>query len=153
VHSSALDELLGLNAQVVFIAHLFILMAVLDSWPIAHCLRWSARAALIVFFCLSGFVITSSIQRARRRLPRFAMRRIACIYPPYLFAIAACWSAYAGARVPAAPPSRCLVSWQGPLLSLTWALEVMCYMVAGLVAYAVTIGATQLERRHRASRQ
>ncbi len=158
MHSRALDGLRGLSAQVVFVSHLVAFLTPLPSAIAQHALGWSARAAVIVFFCLSGFVITSSIVRSTRAgsfdLLRYAVRRSARIYPPYLLTIALCWIVWLLLSKPSLPslPSAIaelaramaffflnrdvVTQIDGPLWSLR--LEVICYVVAGLGAYWAT---------------
>ncbi len=158
VHSSALDGLRGLSAQVVFIGHLIATLAAVKIFG------WPARAAVIVFFCLSGFVITSSVRHARSRggfsLLRFGMRRIARIYPPYILAIAVAWAVFA-VTGPSGTMSFSSVVGEltraftflnlgsdvitridGPLWSLR--LEVIAYVITGFLAYAVLSGSSRL---------
>jgi peptidoglycan/LPS O-acetylase OafA/YrhL len=133
------------------------LVPALGAWP-THFLGWSARAAVVVFFCLSGFVITSSIREATRQrkfaLTDFALRRVARIYPPYLLAIVISWLAslylarteLRSSTEVAIEITRSLLflnggqdivtAMDGPLWSLR--LEVIAYAVAGLLAFALT---------------
>jgi hypothetical protein len=153
----ALDGLRGLSAQVVFIGHLLTILVPTLGAGTVHFLGWSARAAVIIFFCLSGFVITSSILRVREygefTLQDYIVRRIARIYPPYLLAIAVSWLAFLLVKGTEAlsPVSfgtellRALVflnrghdvvtQMDGPLWSLR--LEVIAYAIAGLFAYTL----------------
>lgn len=156
MHASALDGLRGLSSQAVLVSHFIAMLSPLP-WPLAqHALSWSARAAVIVFFCLSGFVITASILRATGNgefnLLSFAVRRVARIYPPYLLTIALCWAVWA--LLPVGPArtgvdaavevaraavflnlgNDIVTRLDGPLWSLR--LEVICYAVMGLAAFA-----------------
>jgi peptidoglycan/LPS O-acetylase OafA/YrhL len=155
VHSTALDGLRGLSAQIVFISHFIALVAPLPSAFAQHIFSWSARTAVIVFFCLSGFVIMSSILRSTRQGTfdpmRYGVRRVARVYPPYLLAIALCWVVWAVQPVEPALAAGSVLGqlgralcflmfsndvvsrFDGPLWSLR--LEVICYVIAGLLAY------------------
>ena len=94
MESRALDGLRGISAQVVFLAHFSAYFMYYSEWQ-EHWLGWSARVAVIAFFCLSGFVITRSICRRSDRfsLQDFTYRRIARIYPPYILALGVSWAA------------------------------------------------------------
>lgn len=139
VHFTSLDGVRGISAQVVFAAHL-----IAAGGALGHILGWSARVAVIVFFVLSGFVITSSIRR-QFSFVHYARRRVMRIYPPYLAAIAISWAVFvlcgfgsvswsemARALVFLTVGSDALTQMDGPLWSLR--LEVICYAIAGLVA-------------------
>ena len=156
MHASALDGLRGLSSQAVLVSHFIAMLAPLPSPLAQHALSWSARTAVIVFFCLSGYVIAASILRATGKgefsLIKFAIRRVARIYPPYLLTIALCWVVWA--LLPDAPQRTALEAatevaraavflnrgtdivtrLDGPLWSLR--LEVICYAVMGLAAFA-----------------
>ena len=92
----ALDALRGLAAVMVVFHHFYLTLP--SPWlGIAHgWLDWPGlrpiiigRPAVILFFVLSGFVLTRSLQReAELSLVKFVMRRCLRIYPPFLAAIA-----------------------------------------------------------------
>ena len=88
----ALDALRGLAAVMVVFHHFYLTLP--SPWlEIAHgWLDWPGlrpiiigRPAVILFFVLSGFVLTRSMQReAELSLVKFVMRRCLRIYPPFL---------------------------------------------------------------------
>ncbi len=92
----ALDALRGLAAVLVVFHHFYLTLPA--PWlEIAHgWLDWPGlrpiiigRPAVILFFVLSGFVLTRSLQREAELFPvKFVMRRCLRIYPPFLAAIA-----------------------------------------------------------------
>ncbi len=165
----ALDGLRGVSAQVVLVAHLFAgvfvlgagapsLVQTIDFWG------WASRVAVIVFFCLSGYVIAGSIRGqcagGRFRLGRFGLRRAARIMPPYLVAIAMSWTFFLLVRGQLTPGFGCagtidagpvaiaravaflyrsnacdlITDMDGPLWTLR--LEVIAYVISGLLAVA-----------------
>jgi peptidoglycan/LPS O-acetylase OafA/YrhL len=92
-HFHNLDAVRGIAAQVVVISHVFMLLDPAGDLtnPVAS---WPARLAVLIFFCLSGFAIATTVRREYIRSGEFncvdyAIRRFARIYPPYLFAILA----------------------------------------------------------------
>lgn len=167
--AKALDGLRGVSAQVVLVAHLFAglfvlgdsagsLMRAIDFWG------WASRVAVIVFFCLSGYVIVGSIRvhcaAGRFSLGSFSLRRAARIMPPYLAAIAISWTFFLLARGRLTPLFGCagaidagpvaiaravaflyrstacdlITDMDGPLWTLR--LEVIAYVISGLLAVA-----------------
>lgn len=88
----ALDGLRGVSAQVVCLAHAAGICLPTGSVAL-EIVGWLARAAVIVFFVLSGFAITLAIGKLRSErggrfdLAVFAAHRLARIYPPYLASI------------------------------------------------------------------
>lgn len=96
-HGNArLDVARGLSALVVFAAHI----SQVFIWPYLGALSaveviagTAAREAVLIFFLLSGFLITTSITKNIERNGYFdpigyGIDRIARLYPPFLFAIA-----------------------------------------------------------------
>jgi peptidoglycan/LPS O-acetylase OafA/YrhL len=92
-HYKMLDGVRGLAAQPVLLGHSFALVFVGAQGGTSIVIGWLARLAVIVFFVLSGFVISASIVGEIRKTKKFdwveyAIRRVARIDPPYLAAIA-----------------------------------------------------------------
>lgn len=96
-HGNArLDVARGLSALVVFAAHI----SQVFIWPYLGAMSavevlagTAAREAVLIFFLLSGFLITTSITKNITRNGYFEpteylVSRIARIYPPFLFALA-----------------------------------------------------------------
>jgi peptidoglycan/LPS O-acetylase OafA/YrhL len=88
-----LDSLRGLGALSVFFAH-FISLKV--SLPVIHAIQQSplgilfnGTAALMLFFVLSGFVLSLPFVDSEKplKLTAFYLKRIFRIYPAYIFAI------------------------------------------------------------------
>jgi peptidoglycan/LPS O-acetylase OafA/YrhL len=91
-HYKLLDGVRGLAAQPVLLGHSFALVFVGAQGSTPIVLGWLARLAVIIFFVLSGFVISAGIAGEIRQSGKFnwieyAIRRAARIYPPYLAAI------------------------------------------------------------------
>ncbi len=92
-HYQNLDAVRGIAAQVVVVVHVILLIASND--PVYNAITgWPGRLSVLVFFCLSGFAIATSIERGFTRSGGFdgidyAIRRFARIYPPYLVAVLA----------------------------------------------------------------
>lgn len=84
---SELDALRGIAALSVVLWHFFCATCTLPSvWPI----YWISRGdgAVVLFFLLSGFVLSLPFQREQKpAYLAFAIRRVFRIYPPYLVGI------------------------------------------------------------------
>ena len=97
---TALDGLRGLAATAVVLRHGFNAVSMppdlrrqlLES-PLA--LFLNAQGAVQLFFVLSGYVLAMSLARSagRRSVPRFFIRRVFRIHPPYMFAVLFAWCA------------------------------------------------------------
>lgn len=92
VHYPRLDSLRGVAAQPVLFSHA-LGMLFPTQFPAISTAGWAARISVLLFFVLSGFVITVSIRQQMQRTGEFswvhfAVRRFARIYPTYLLAIA-----------------------------------------------------------------
>ncbi len=101
----ALDALRGLAAVAVILYHAFlfhchaILHSIIDAWPskrLSYRLMWynplqflwDGDAAVILFFVLSGFVLSLPYYAGRGpRLDVYLIRRICRIYLPYIVAV------------------------------------------------------------------
>lgn len=89
--TKGLDALRGVLALTVFVCHSIIIFIKPLAPSLADAAGYSAHAAVMFFFALSGYVITLSIDRNRRhgfsgRL--YALSRIARLVPPLIAAIA-----------------------------------------------------------------
>lgn len=90
-HFKELDSLRGLAAMVVVVFHW------IHLWPDEACPKWlhlaeiltpSGRAAVVLFFILSGFVLSLPQVRGREvEYPSYLVKRICRIYLPYLVAL------------------------------------------------------------------
>lgn len=100
----ALDGLRGVASLIVLIAHvwnaLFIPLATRSAVthsPVA--LLLSSSGAVQLFFVLSGYVLSASVERARSGgaggvgVARFVAKRILRIHPPYVCAVLFAWGA------------------------------------------------------------
>src|SRR6185295_1199215 len=90
VHYPRLDSLRGVAAQPVLFSHA-LGMLFPTQFPAISTAGWAARISVLLFFVLSGFVITVSIRQQMQRTGEFswvhfAVRRFARIYPTYLLA-------------------------------------------------------------------
>jgi peptidoglycan/LPS O-acetylase OafA/YrhL len=94
-HQQKLDLLRGLAAVMVLFAHaiqIFIERLVGSSHPIAMIGSTAARHAVLIFFLLSGYLITTSIvanvgRNGRLDVIEYLSARVARIYPPLIGAI------------------------------------------------------------------
>lgn len=85
----------GLAAAIVLISHvvqIHLLRFVGLNTPLHHISSVSSEYAVVVFFILSGYLITHSLEsnvkrNGRLRLWLFTAARIARLYPPFLYAI------------------------------------------------------------------
>ena len=93
----SLDALRGIAALMVVIFHWVLMFAVGWTTPLAErslpwLLTWhivaEATTAVLVFFTLSGFVLTLSLQGAPLTYGQFVLKRVLRLYPPFLFTIA-----------------------------------------------------------------
>lgn len=93
VHFGRLDAVRGFAAQPVLLSHALVMLFPNDTSAATYFVRWAAHLSVMVFFVLSGFVIVYGIVRELGRRGTFdwfdfGIRRVARIYPPYLFAVA-----------------------------------------------------------------
>jgi peptidoglycan/LPS O-acetylase OafA/YrhL len=148
----ALDGLRGTAAVVVFFYHAVTyatlpdaIRRLVDVTPLG--LLCNGPGAVHVFFVLSGYVLALTLQRdtAPRRVPRYWVRRLFRIHPPYMAAVLVAWVAsrlFAGAAdlppdlrwppIPAALLPRALAfpSMAFGLLPVGWSLFVEMAMSA-----------------------
>jgi peptidoglycan/LPS O-acetylase OafA/YrhL len=163
--SRGLDGLRGLAALVVAAAHAAVLPFA-SVWPSATLtMGLAARAAVIVFFVLSGHVILQSVLSMTRstgfRPLVYTVNRFARVYPPFLLCLALAWLVAllraGGAIDPlpalmAEPLTTTPVAFLRDLALLfgngtpvqnvnapVWSLriEIICYAVTGLLAAAL----------------
>jgi len=96
----ALDGLRGAAAVAVFFYHAVTYVTlpdavrhVLDVTPLG--LVCNGPGAVHVFFVLSGYVLALTLERdtAPRRVPRYWLRRLFRIHPPYMAAVLVAWIA------------------------------------------------------------
>jgi peptidoglycan/LPS O-acetylase OafA/YrhL len=145
VVSAQLDSIRGLSAIVVMVAHVLMLILPPDSTTVLTVLRILAQLAVLVFFALSGFLVTRSIVRnhsaGRFCFSAYAMDRFNRIVPPLLVAVAltVLLSGFALSPSEVAGMTLFLNGFlietpyiNGPLWSL--AIEVWLYVLAGMVA-------------------
>jgi peptidoglycan/LPS O-acetylase OafA/YrhL len=163
--AAGLDGLRGLAAMTVAFGH-GVSAAFFGShvW-LAICFGVWARAAVVFFFVLSGYVIANSIRRSfaagEFSLARFALNRITRVYPPFLLALALAWTVALLRRSDVIAPVQPFIA--EPMATTTaaflrdlvflfgagtpmqnanapvWSLriEVICYAVAGIAALAL----------------
>ena len=87
-HYPELDSLRGIAALIVVLDHFARLWDTSGIGFIGEMLQGTASGAVVIFFILSGFVLTLPYTRRRERPFRvFVLRRIARIYLPYLAAL------------------------------------------------------------------
>ncbi|MGJ5036966.1 acyltransferase family protein [Bradyrhizobium sp. HKCCYLR1023] len=104
-----LDGLRGVAAVVVFIGHL--LLSLFGAFWI-----FNGRAAVCVFFVLSGYVLADMIARSRMSLPAQVLRRYVRLAGPMLLTSAFAWGllavgAYRNAEAAAVTGSQWLALW------------------------------------------
>jgi peptidoglycan/LPS O-acetylase OafA/YrhL len=93
---ASLDAVRGISALVVFFGHagdLWLRGARGSEW-LAEALQQSARYAVIVFFCLSGFAVAMSLHDNMQRgfsISRYAMARVTRVVPPLVVVLALVW--------------------------------------------------------------
>jgi peptidoglycan/LPS O-acetylase OafA/YrhL len=166
--SAGLDGLRGISALVVMVTHAAVL-PFSDPFPVlVQTLGFAGRAAVIVFFVLSGHVITSSILAMRARggfSPAvYAINRFARVYPPFLLCLCLAWMVVwlrsqgwidPQPRLMAEPIAATATNLLRDLVFLfgsgtpvqnanapVWSLriEVVCYVIAGLAAVGLQSG-------------
>lgn len=91
-----LDHLRAISALLVFFSHVFQIFWLpifgMDTWPhnVVHII---SESAVLVFFVLSGYVISTSLSKninrngGRLKISEYCVNRISRIYPPFLFSI------------------------------------------------------------------
>jgi peptidoglycan/LPS O-acetylase OafA/YrhL len=108
-----LDSMRGLAAAVVTLHHFFFMWfypasSVVSLWAVLRYPFVAGRESVVLFFLLSGFVLSVPYLRGKgQSYPVFLVRRLLRIYCPYLFALAL---AVAGNAI-----------WHGPLGMGFWA--------------------------------
>jgi peptidoglycan/LPS O-acetylase OafA/YrhL len=175
-HYQNLDAVRGIAAQVVLVGHIVLLVAAPASiFPPLEGWGWSGRLSVLVFFCLSGFAIATTIRRGFVRVGRFdwieyAIRRIARVYPPYLAAILAAAAItvarlegvhFAALKMEFEPFSSTVAPWLRALtftflqqandaLPATnvaiWSLRIEIILYAVAACVALSLGGTRLRR-------
>ena len=97
-HIVELQSLRGIAAVAVMIGHALVFYAV-PSWFRTIALLFNGRAAVVVFFVLSGYVLTRSLRVAafdQETVVRFYVQRVFRIYPAMLAAsVLGIWYIYA----------------------------------------------------------
>lgn len=141
-----LDSIRGLSALVVLVAHVLMLaVPAATTTPLLTVLRVPAQFSVLVFFALSGFLVTRSIIRnhesGRFRFVPYACDRFNRIVPPLLLAVALTVLLSGFSLSPGEVAGMLLFAngfavdtpyINGPLWSL--AIEVWLYVLAGMVA-------------------
>lgn len=141
-----LDSIRGLSALVVLVAHVLMLVLPPESAPaLLSVVRVLAQLGVLVFFALSGFLVTRSIIRnhdtGRFRFAPYACDRFNRIVPPLLLAVALTVLLSGFSLSPGEVAGLLLFVngfavdtpyINGPLWSL--AIEVWLYVLAGMVA-------------------
>ena len=93
---ASLDAVRGISALVVFFGHagdLWLRGAGGSQW-LAESLQQSARYAVVVFFCLSGFAIAMSLHDNMQRrfsILRYSLARLVRVVPPLMVVLALVW--------------------------------------------------------------
>ncbi|HEY9857836.1 MAG TPA: acyltransferase [Stenomitos sp.] len=118
----ALDSVRGLAALVVVLGHL---LYVSDRFNPVRALVFRGHASVILFFILSGFVLSLPYLNGRAKpYSEFVVRRICRIYLPYLCAIVlalGCYRAFARSSVPGLSNWFAAVWSTPPTPDLVWA--------------------------------
>ncbi|NPV22865.1 acyltransferase family protein [Bradyrhizobium aeschynomenes] len=130
-----LDGLRGVAAVVVFIGHL--LLALFDAFWI-----FNGRAAVCVFFVLSGFVLADLVERSTMSLLAQVLRRYLRLVGPMLLSSALAWAllevgAYRNVEAAAVTESRWLALWyqfEPSFMTMIWE-TVYGVFVTGASAY------------------
>lgn len=102
-HTPALDAVRAISAIVVFVSHIIqiIWLPLVGLGSVLHRANsFVSECAVIVFFVLSGYLITLSIYTNARRnhgfsVVQYANSRLLRIYPPFLFSVALVFAVYA----------------------------------------------------------
>jgi peptidoglycan/LPS O-acetylase OafA/YrhL len=161
-----LDTVRLVLASIVVVAHAnYVFVTPLGHVSLFPFLQWMGWLAVLAFFALSGLVIGRSLNRKRDGFLSYMFRRVGRIYPPLIASfilVIALGVALQFAGIPTAAPTNagpmvngfsydlyraalCLVTFgfrgwlssdaNGALWSL--AIEMRCYIVAGLCAQVV----------------
>jgi peptidoglycan/LPS O-acetylase OafA/YrhL len=113
----AFEAVRAVCAVIVLLNHALSVFAVPGVPPWLHWLAQFSTEAVLVFFLLSGAVITHSLQRRPRAALAFATDRLVRIYPVYAIAIAL---ATVAVWVLAAPPQALSVWIANALFLQSW---------------------------------
>jgi peptidoglycan/LPS O-acetylase OafA/YrhL len=95
IYFPALDSLRAIAMMMVFAAHLGPVAATVGNWTIWTAPASIGRVGMVLFFVLSGFLITYLLlvereDRHRIDIPRFYLRRILRIWPLYFLIVGIC---------------------------------------------------------------
>ncbi|MGC2776890.1 MAG: acyltransferase family protein, partial [Bradyrhizobium sp.] len=132
---SYLDGLRGVAAVVVFMGHL--LLALFDAFWI-----FNGRAAVCIFFVLSGFVLADLVDRSTMSPPAQVLRRYVRLVGPMLLTSAFAWAllavgAYRNVEAATVTGSRWLALWyqfEPSFIKMVWE-SVYGVFVTGASAY------------------
>lgn len=150
-HVLKLDALRGLASQPVVISHAAAM--VYEPSVGMAVVGWCAHLSVIFFFALSGYAIIGGLREEASatgtiNLPDYVIRRIARIYPPYIFTIAIVTTYYFVFPDPAYEAGSAAILraltflfMGGDSITVTpvWSLriEVVLYAIAGLTSFAL----------------
>jgi peptidoglycan/LPS O-acetylase OafA/YrhL len=91
VHLAFLDGIRALMAIIVVMEHIYQALKFSDDPPVLPKMLWNilamfnvGQAPVVVFICLSGFVLTLPVLKGNFELKSFAKKRFQRIYPPYI---------------------------------------------------------------------
>ena len=91
VHLNFLDGIRALMAIIVVLEHIYQALRFSDDPPVLPKMLWNilamfnvGQAPVVVFICLSGFVLTFPVLKGNFDLGSFAKKRFQRIYPPYI---------------------------------------------------------------------
>jgi peptidoglycan/LPS O-acetylase OafA/YrhL len=91
VHLAFLDGIRALMAIIVVLEHIYQALRFSDDPPVLPKMLWNilamfnvGQAPVVVFICLSGFVLTFPVLNGNFDLGSFAKKRFQRIYPPYI---------------------------------------------------------------------
>lgn len=91
VHLAFLDGIRALMAIIVVLEHIYQALRFSDDPPVLPKMLWNilamfnvGQAPVVVFICLSGFVLTFPVLKGNFDLGSFAKKRFQRIYPPYI---------------------------------------------------------------------
>lgn len=95
VHLPFLDGIRALMAVIVVMEHIYQALKYSDYPPVLPKWMWNilgmfnvGQAPVVVFICLSGFVLTLPVLKGKFDIGSFAKKRFLRIYPPYIAGLA-----------------------------------------------------------------
>jgi peptidoglycan/LPS O-acetylase OafA/YrhL len=168
VRNPAIDGIRGLFAALVFLAHFHVQFHQLTHnhgplYFISAAIWCVTRAAVGIFFALSGFLFYSSLLKRPEPWGAFFVKRLRRLYPTFLFAFSIyllfCLAIPSASKLPPTTEAKLvyiganLLMLQGllhpPMIVQSWTLTYTCVFYLALPLLVWVFRGLNLDRKHR----